>query len=153
MRPRLITLGFILLLLLSFATASARTIPTTHHALQERTASGTNTTTLTYPMIRIDMPATSGLNVTNDGFVTESGFGIGLSWDVGVGVLGLVNLTVIDGPLTIKTPDGEELTLNPGDNLTVLFGVFHYCIYQPPGSFPKGFLIGRFMGVTIQHTG
>jgi len=152
MKPNLVPVGMILLVLLSAISASALTIPSADRSHHESAVAGTNTTTVRYPVVRIDMPATSGLNVTNDGFVTETGFGFGVNWDLGIGILCLTNLTVTGGPLTVKPLSGNELVLNPGDSLSVLFGVFHYCVYQPPDSLPRGFLMGWFIGVTITQS-
>jgi hypothetical protein len=120
--------------------------PTTNHTRPQ----DSNITTLRFTMARIVTPATTDLVLTNDGYVSESGFAGPLNINFGYGILILVRLMVTNGTAAVEPLTSDPIILNPGDNITVLFGTYHYLIQLPQQEEPRGHLVGRFLGVTIE---
>jgi hypothetical protein len=149
MKTALLTTFTLLILLVPLATAIPIT-PIQRTPYDSTTAQTTNVTTQAFVMVRVLLPATSNLKLVNNGSLSESGFASPLNINFGYGHVAGAKLMVENGTLAVEPLTHAPITLNPGDNITVLFGLFHFLIYSPPDKTPRGFLIGRFFGVVIE---
>lgn len=141
----------LLVALLLASTTPASPLPQTtnipeHHPISQ----SSNGTTQTFIMARMVMPATANLFLLNNGYLSNSGFAFPGNIDIGYGFLAGAKLMVENDSLVIEPLSHFPVILNPGDNLSVLFGTFHYFTIYPPNQPARGVLVGRFIGVTIE---
>jgi hypothetical protein len=134
----------------SFSTASVLQHTSSSVNLNSQQSSNLNMTILRFPFVKVIMPVTSGLYQINWGF--NKGFGFGTDkFGLGIGYLVFVKAMVTNGNITIKPLNQESIILQPGDNITVLFGTYHAFVWSSDGEYcNNGGMVGRFIGVKIE---
>jgi hypothetical protein len=151
MKLRIISFIIVTIILFaSFSTASVLKDISMSVNLNSRQSSNLNMTIFKFPFAKVIVPVPSGLYQINWGF--NKGFGFGTDkFGFGIGYLVFVKAMVTYGNITIKPLNQESIILQPGDNITVLFGTYHALVWSSDGEYcNNGGMVGRFFGVKIE---
>jgi len=137
----------IMILLFFISISSSIFIAISNHSITTQETS--SKVIYKFHMVKIIIPL--GSDVIPNHYTRDWGISLQrLHLDVGGGTALFCKLTVKPGPITIQPLIYDPIILNTGDNISLIFGTYHYYHYYPPQSEEKRLLIGRFYGVTVE---